>query len=261
MDNSKEDVNVDADADNESYQKPKKKKVALDSEEVLASMPLTDKEKRHKKRLKVLTRQERRNRKRGVLDEKAFEVASAEDDNEEENKKERELKDLQGLSDAKRKKILEARRLIKEGLGVGGDAVGQKHQGGKDNDFEVVSSTDKNKPKPILPIMDERKYNTDEEDYDSDDQARTLALGTMTLRSRSKLKSLVDSSYNRYAWNDPSELPEWFLDDEKRHYRPQLPIPPDLIEKIKAIVKSVDRTHCQGGRGKSKEESKGEDEA
>ena len=35
------------------------------------------------------------------------------------------------------------------------------------------------------------------------------------------------------AWNDPSDLPDWFLDDESKHYRPQLPIPPALIAKIK----------------------------
>jgi AdoMet-dependent rRNA methyltransferase SPB1 len=54
----------------------------------------------------------------------------------------------------------------------------------------------------------------------------------MMLR-KSKAKALVDASYNRYAWNDPSDLPEWFVDDENRHYRPQLPIPPELLAKMK----------------------------
>jgi AdoMet-dependent rRNA methyltransferase SPB1 len=31
---------------------------------------------------------------------------------------------------------------------------------------------------------------------------------------KSRAKKLVDASYNRYAWNDPSDLPEWFVDDE-----------------------------------------------
>merc|ERR1712176_1572655 len=68
--------------------------------------------------------------------------------------------------------------------------------------------------------------------YDSDDYVETMALGTMMLR-HSKAKSLVDASYNRFAWNDPSDLPEWFVDDENRHYRPQLPIPPALLAKMK----------------------------
>ena len=45
---------------------------------------------------------------------------------------------------------------------------------------------------------------------------------------------MVDASYNRYAWNDPQDLPDWFVDDENRHYRPQLPIPPELLEKMHA---------------------------
>merc|ERR1719183_249537 len=50
---------------------------------------------------------------------------------------------------------------------------------------------------------------------------------------RSKEKALVDASYNRFAWNDPADLPEWFVDDEHKHYRPQLPIPEALIAKMK----------------------------
>ena len=83
-----------------------------------------------------------------------------------------------------------------------------------------------------MPIKDERKYDSENEDYDSDDYAETLALGTMMLR-RSKEKALVDASYNRYAWNDPGGLPEWFVDEEKKFYRPQLPIPASLIAKMK----------------------------
>ena len=80
--------------------------------------------------------------------------------------------------------------------------------------------------------MDTRKYDSENEDYDSDDYATTLALGTMMLR-KSKEKALVDASYNRFAWNDPEGLPDWFLDDENKHYRPQLPIPPALMAKMK----------------------------
>jgi hypothetical protein len=49
--------------------------------------------------------------------------------------------------------------------------------------------------------------------YDSGDERTTLALGTLMLR-KSRAKKLVDASYNRFAWNDPTDLPEWFVDDE-----------------------------------------------
>lgn len=78
---------------------------------------------------------------------------------------------------------------------------------------------------------DDRMYDSDDEDYDNHDKIRTLALGTMMLR-HSKKKALVDASYNRFAWNDPKELPSWFLDDEMRHNKPQLPIPTALLEQV-----------------------------
>merc|ERR1719215_2207230 len=114
--------------------------------------------------------------------------------------------------------------LIKAGMGkVENDTV--------DTGFEVVVSK-------TLPVLDDRKYDSENEDYDSDDQARTLALGTMMLR-RSKPKELVDASYNRFAWNDPPDLPDFFVDDEAKNYRPQLPIPPELLAKMKERFASL----------------------
>jgi hypothetical protein len=49
------------------------------------------------------------------------------------------------------------------------------------------------------PRHDARAYGSDEEDYDSEDQATTLALGTLMLR-KSRAKKLVDASYNRYQY-------------------------------------------------------------
>ena len=72
----------------------------------------------------------------------------------------------------KKRKILEARSLIKAGLGRGPKV--QENTG-----FEIVSASDNKIAKGLLPIMDSRKYNSDNEDYDSDDYAETLVLETM----------------------------------------------------------------------------------
>jgi AdoMet-dependent rRNA methyltransferase SPB1 len=61
----------------------------------------------------------------------------------------------------------------------------------------------------------------------------TLALGTLMLR-RSKQKALVDASYNRFSWNDSKDLPTWFVDDEMKHNKPQLPVPDALMNQIKS---------------------------
>eukprot|EP01038_Epipyxis_sp_PR26KG_P008579 gene8579-11592_t len=87
-------------------------------------------------------------------------------------------------------------------------------------------------------VHDTRSYDSDHEDYDAHDRLSTIALGTMMLR-QSKKKALVDASYNRYAWNDSKDMPSWFLDDELRHNKPQLPIPKALLDQIKSRYQSV----------------------
>ena len=189
----------------------------MNADDIIASMPKTDKQKRHEKRLKSIERMERRNarREREAGMDGDFKVAPVTDDDDANFD---EGPGKKKLSDKEKKKQSEARALIKAGMG--------KVQGGKDDSgFEVVSR--------VLPAIDTRKYDSENEDYDSDDLAKTLALGTMILR-KSKEKAMVDASYNRFAWNDPGELPDWFLDDENKHYRPQLPIPPALMEKMQA---------------------------
>jgi AdoMet-dependent rRNA methyltransferase SPB1 len=50
---------------------------------------------------------------------------------------------------------------------------------------------------------------------------------------KSKAKDVIDASYNRYAWNDSAELPDWFCDDEEKHYRPQIPISKEIITQMR----------------------------
>ena len=190
----------------------------LDPEDIIASMPKTDKQKRHEKRLESMGRMERRNtrRERALGAEGGTKVAPG---GEEEEDAGPEGKQEKNMSENEKRKMDEARALIKAGMGSGAGGGGKETLG-----FEVVAA---------LPVLDARKYDSENEDYDSDDHARTLALGTMILR-KSKEKSMVDASYNRYAWNDPSDLPDWFVDDETKHYRPQLPIPQELVDKTKA---------------------------
>jgi AdoMet-dependent rRNA methyltransferase SPB1 len=226
---SESESESDHEADDEADSKGQKKKAAkglkgLDAEEVLKMMPKIDKQIRHEKRLKALAREERKKERRAKRlgeAEAVFEIAPGDDDDASE---EEEDDKLAHLNETQKKKVLEARELIKAGMGMSADDGVLGNKG-----IEIVSELDAQRP---LPVMDERKYDSEHEDYDSDDLAETLALGTMMLR-KSKAKALVDASYNRYAWNDPEGLPDWFVDDEAKHYRPQLPIPPALIAKIK----------------------------
>jgi len=243
-------------------EKTKAKKITAD--DVLAMMPRTDKQKRHEKRIKAKERDERRQaRKAKKMGEEAgqlqeFDVApgavraraaaaasESATNNDDYEYDDDELMKMEGMSQEKKNKIMEARKLIKAGIGsiaggAGNNGSNNKNQGPRDSQssnnnnterFEIVKGNASFMD--TLPTKkDTRNYDSDNEDYDSEDYAETMALGTMMLR-HSKTKALVDASYNRFAWNDPAELPEWFVDDENRNYRPQLPIPPALMAKMK----------------------------
>lgn len=189
---------------------------------MLPDMPKTDKQIRKEKRKAAKDRQERRVLKKAKKDDELYEQeygtefdiqATANSDDEE---------DKLDLSDAEDDEITrEKKALIRSGMGAAlqSDA---KDTGA----FEVVEAEN------VLPVMDERKYDSDYEDYDPEDRAKALALATMMMK-KSKAKDMIDASYNRYAWNDSAELPDWFEDDEEKHYRPQIPIPKQIMEQMK----------------------------
>ena len=129
------------------------------------------------------------------------------------------------------------RELLKKGLGkqLKGDGKGPQN-------IEIVPADEGGARvggvDDFYDRVDTRTYDSDSEDYDNKDRAMSLALGTMMLR-KSKQKAMVDASYNRYAWNDPNDLPAWFVDDEMKHNKPMLPVPAALLEQINSRYTKV----------------------
>ena len=75
---------------------------------------------------------------------------------------------------------------------------------------------------------------------DSEERAKLLALGAVVGRGKVSLNSLVDSSFNKRAFDDPSDLPKWFTDEEKKHVVPQLPITKREVEEMKERMRELD---------------------
>ena len=70
---------------------------------------------------------------------------------------------------------------------------------------------------------EESSSDSEDEGYNSDDKAEIRAIAKKMLRKKERLK-ILNTSYNRYAFEDEGKVPNWFLEDEAKHNKPQKPV-------------------------------------
>lgn len=69
-------------------------------------------------------------------------------------------------------------------------------------------------------------------------EAVTLA---QQLVNREKTKTqLVDEGFNRYSFNSRDGLPSWFLDDEAKHYKTNIPVTKEAVAALRAKQRALD---------------------
>ena len=84
---------------------------------------------------------------------------------------------------------------------------------------------------------DSASSGNSESEYDSDEKAEIRAIAKKMLRKKDRLDILY-KTYNRYAFDDIDEAPEWFREEELRHNRPQMPVSKDEILKQKEALRA-----------------------
>jgi hypothetical protein len=57
---------------------------------------------------------------------------------------------------------------------------------------------------------------------------------------KKRRREIINAGYNRYAFNDEQDLPEWFLADESNHNRPSLPVSKKEVDVFKEKLKAID---------------------
>ena len=67
-----------------------------------------------------------------------------------------------------------------------------------------------------------------------------MTLATRLVNRQETLSSLVDSGFNRLSAHNKDDLPGWFLDDEAKHYKPNLPITKEAVAALRERQRALD---------------------
>ncbi|KAK0208384.1 FtsJ-domain-containing protein [Desarmillaria ectypa] len=117
----------------------------------------------------------------------------------------------------------------------------QHEDDGDDDDFEIV---------PVQENDDIDMWDVEGENSDEAKQAKIKALGLATpeavtlaqqLVNREKTRTqLINDGFNRYSLNSKDGLPSWFLDDESKHYKPNLPVTKEAVAALRSKQRALD---------------------
>lgn len=119
--------------------------------------------------------------------------------------------------------------------------LGKRKRSGIQGDIDDVNAFFKNEAIEEVPETDHSKLKKKGPDdlpdgyssMDSDEIAETRALAKKMLRKKFRTET-IDASYGRYAHEENDDIvPDWFLEDEAKHNRPNVNLTQDEIDEEK----------------------------
>lgn len=111
---------------------------------------------------------------------------------------------------------------------------GKKKKKKKQNDWKE-KKLGKAEKEDFEIVPQEYPENNDEEAI-----AETIALGTAMLRKKRR-REILDSTFNRYNFEDDSKLPEWFEKDQKKFYTAKLPVTREELAEARRLLQEYNR--------------------
>ncbi|WWD15904.1 AdoMet-dependent rRNA methyltransferase SPB1 [Kwoniella shandongensis] len=110
-----------------------------------------------------------------------------------------------------------------------------------DDDFEIV---------PQEPEDDGTAWDVDDEDQDEVKKkiikdkglltAEAVTLATALVNRQITASQLIDQGFNRLTGHNKDGLPEWFLDDESKYYKPNIPVTKEAMDALREKQRALD---------------------
>ncbi|KAF5390299.1 hypothetical protein D9757_002833 [Collybiopsis confluens] len=70
--------------------------------------------------------------------------------------------------------------------------------------------------------------------------AEAVTLAQQLVNGEKTKTQLINDGFNRYSLNSKDGLPSWFLDDESKHYKPNIPVTKEAIAALRAKQRALD---------------------
>ncbi|KAG1420334.1 hypothetical protein G6F58_004232 [Rhizopus delemar] len=118
---------------------------------------------------------------------------------------------------------------------------GSSEQEEEDSDFEIQPMEDK------LPSDDEMWDGGEDDNSKAMKKAlekglttpESITLAQQLANKEKTLEDLVDMGFSKEAFRDKDGLPEWFLDEESRHNKPNLPVTKEAMNQLREKLRAL----------------------
>ena len=67
-----------------------------------------------------------------------------------------------------------------------------------------------------------------------------MTIAQQLVNGQTTVTHLINDGFNRYSLDSKEGLPSWFLDDESRHYKPNLPITKEAMAALREKQRALD---------------------
>lgn len=128
----------------------------------------------------------------------------------------------------------------------------KQSQDDEDDEMAAVSELDSHDGLEVVPLEpdDAEMWDANNENEDDLNSSQVKKYGLLTAEAvslaqdlvnrRTTKTELINDGFMRYSLNSKEGLPDWFLDDEAKHFIPNIPITKEAVQALRAKQRALD---------------------